>query len=254
LDQFERIEAYPSPSEDNSSYQQFKVESGNADFRKSRLTIVALLLLLVIYPLMTLGFSDDPSTALKELNEGTRIVLLVSTIVMQWGIFLLIYIAVFREGTFLTGLGFRKIMLIDFYWAIAFLLGANLLLSALAWMLEQVGLPMPGEISFLIPTDTPGRIVWVAVSFTAGFCEETAFRGYLMTRLRLLGKFQSWVIPTIVSALVFGALHSYQGLPGMIIITTYGLMFSLLYIRTGRIWPGIIAHFFQDFGALFFPQ
>lgn len=254
MEQFERTEVFSPQSGDNSSFQRFKVESRNSEFRTSRLTIVSLLLLVVIYPLLTLGFSDDPSSALKELNEGTRIVLLVSTIVMQWAIFLLIYVAVFRERTFLTGLGFRKIMLIDFYWAFAFLLGANLLLAGLAWMLEQVGLPMPGEISLLIPTDTPGRILWVAVSFTAGFCEETAFRGYLMTRLRLVGKFQSWVIPTIVSAVVFGALHSYQGLPGMILITTYGLMFSFLFIRTGRIWPGIIAHFFQDFGALFFPQ
>lgn len=254
LEQFERIEAYPAPPGENSSFQRFKVESQNSEFRRSRLTIVSLLLLLVIYPLLTFGFSDDPTAGLKELNEGTRIVLLVATVVMQWSIFLLLYVAVFREGTSLSGLGFRRIMLVDFYWAFAFLLGANLILSGLAWMLEQVGLPMPGEISFLIPTDTPGRILWVLVSFTAGFCEETAFRGYLMTRMRLLGKFQSWAIPAVVSAVVFGALHSYQGVPGMIIISTYGLMFSILFIRTGRIWPGIIAHFFQDFGALFFPQ
>jgi len=254
LEQFERIEVYPSVTEDNSPLQRFKTESGNSSFRKSRLTIVALLFLLVIYPLVTLGFSDDPTSALRELNEGTRTVLLVSTVVMQWGIFLLIYVTVFRENTSLAGLGFRKIKPVDFYWAMAFLLGANLILSGLAWLLAQVGLPMPGEISFLIPTDTPGRILWVLVSFTAGFCEETAFRGYLMTRLRLLGKCQSWVVPTIVSAVVFGSLHSYQGLPGVIVIAVYGAMFSLLYIRPGRIWPGIIAHFLQDFSALFFPQ
>jgi membrane protease YdiL (CAAX protease family) len=113
---------------------------------------------------------------------------------------------------------------------------------------------MPGEITMLIPEDPVGRVIWVAVSFTAGFCEETAFRGYIMTRLRLIFKLDNWVIPTIVSSVAFGACHAYQGLPGIIIIGTYGLMFSLLYLRTRTLWPCIIAHSLQDLGALFFPQ
>ena len=80
------------------------------------------------------------------------------------------------------------------------------------------------------------------------------FRGYLMTRLRLLGKFGGWTIPTIVSAVAFGACHAYQGIPGFIVITCYGVLFALLYIRTGSIWPGILAHFLQDTGALFYPR
>ena len=75
-----------------------------------------------------------------------------------------------------------------------------------------------------------------------------------MTRLRLLGKTNGWLIPTILSSVVFGACHAYQGLPGFILISVYGLLFALLYIRTGSLWPCVIAHFFQDFGALFFPQ
>jgi membrane protease YdiL (CAAX protease family) len=113
---------------------------------------------------------------------------------------------------------------------------------------------MSGEIQFLIPEDATGRVVWVLVSFTAGFCEEVGFRGYLMTRLRLVGRFQSWLVPTIVSALIFGACHAYQGWPGFIILSVYGAMFSLLYIRTGSLWPCVIAHSLQDLGALFFPQ
>ena len=113
---------------------------------------------------------------------------------------------------------------------------------------------MPGELGMLVPEDSFGRVVWVAVSFTAGFCEEIAFRGYLMTRLRILLKSKSWLIPVLVSSVVFGVCHAYQGWPGLIVITTYGAMFALLYIRTGSLWPCIIAHFFQDFGALFFPH
>lgn len=209
---------------------------------------------MLIYPGLTAGFTDDPTSFLKNLNEGTRLILFISTIIMQWSIFLLILITTYREQTFLGGVGVIKIRGVDFLWAIAFLLTSNAILSLLALLLAQIGLPMSGEISLLIPQDLYGRIIWVAVSFTAGFCEEISFRGYLMTRLRLLGKFYNWVIPVLFSSLIFGACHAYQGLPGFIVITVYGLLFSLLYIRTGSIWPCVIAHSLQDFSALFIPQ
>lgn len=202
------------------------------------------------------------------MTNDLLMITLIATIIMQWGLFLILFLATIREQTGLHGIGFNRshriylgwgIVIhtprrIDFAWGLSFLLAANLILAGLAWGLEQVGLPMPGEIALLIPQDTVGRVVWVFVSITAGVCEETMFRGYLMTRLRILGKTQSWIIPTAISALAFGICHSYQGIPGMIVLTVYGVLFSLLYIRTGSIWPGIIAHFFQDFLALFIPQ
>ncbi|MFQ6009184.1 MAG: CPBP family intramembrane glutamic endopeptidase, partial [Candidatus Zixiibacteriota bacterium] len=232
----------------------FQEKWGNSPFRQTRLTYLSLIFLLLIYPATSGLFTVDSSTMFESLNQGVLLAMLISTIVVQWGVFLLIYVTAYREQTGLTGLGFKRIRRIDFAWAAAFLLASNVLLAGLAWLLGQIGLPMPGEISFLIPTDLTGKVVWIAVSATAGICEETAFRGYLMTRLRLVGKFSNWIVPTAISAVAFGACHSYQGLPGFIVITVYGVLFSLLYIRTGTIWPGIIAHFFQDFSALFIPQ
>jgi len=200
------------------------------------------------------GMGSDPTSLLQSMTPGFLIFLLVTTILFQWAIFLLNYGGVYTERTGLIGVGLKRIRALDFAWAAAFLAAANLLLSGLAWLLAQIGLPMPGEIQFLIPEDAAGRVVWVLVSFTAGFCEEVGFRGYLMTRLRLVGRFQSWIVPTIVSALIFGACHAYQGWPGFIILSVYGAMFSLLYIRTGSLWPCVIAHSLQDLGALIIPQ
>ncbi len=195
----------------------------------------------------------DPQEFLKELNEGTRIFLLVTTIVFQWVIFCLNYLAVFLENTGLRGVGLRRIRLLDFAWGASFFLAALLILSGLAWVMARVGLELPGETALLIPTDPVGRVIWVLVSFTAGFCEEIAFRGYLLTRIRLLLKSQSWLVPTAISSILFGLCHSYQGIAGMLLITVYGVMFALLYIRTGTLWPCIIAHFFQDVMYAFVP-
>ncbi|MCH7494775.1 MAG: CPBP family intramembrane metalloprotease [Candidatus Marinimicrobia bacterium] len=253
-EQFERVEVYKSQPDETEEFQRFKFETQNESFRKSTFTWIVLTFLVILYPLASIAPGQDPTSMLDGLNDTTRLVLFISTMIIQWCLFLLVFGAVTREQTGLAGLGFKRIRPIDFGWAVAFLAASNLILTGVALLLAELGIPMPGEISLLIPQDTTGRIVWVFLSFTAGFCEETAFRGYLMTRLRLVGNFQNWVIPTIISAVVFGACHAYQGLPGFILISIYGAMFSLLYIRTGSIWPPVIAHFFQDFGALFFPQ
>ena len=219
------------------------------------MTWVSLTLLLVLYPGVSLiGVGEDPTILLKSLDQFMLMVLLITTIIFQWVIFSVNYVSVSLEGTGLKGLGITRIRPIHFAWGIAFLLAANLLLGGLSWVLGQIGMPLPGEIAMLIPTEPAGRVVWVMVSLTAGFCEEIAFRGYLMTRLRLVGKFSNWVIPTIISALAFGACHAYQGMPGFIVISVYGALFSILYIRTGSLWPCVIAHSLQDLGALIWPH
>jgi membrane protease YdiL (CAAX protease family) len=249
-----RYPAYRAFDNADDPFRRFMTNSGNEQFRRSFLTWVSLAILLVAFPGVSLLLGLDTSQLYQLQDKYMLMAVLISTVVFQWAIFLVLTLACVRENTGLTGLGFRKLRGLDLLWALAFLLAANALLSGLAWLLEKVGLPMPGEIAFLIPQDAFGRVVWVFVSMTAGICEETMFRGYLMTRMRILGKTRSWVIPTIVSAVAFGICHSYQGLPGFIVLTVYGTLFAFLYIRSGSIWPGIIAHFFQDLGALFFPH
>ena len=90
-----------------------------------------------------------------------------------------------------------------------------------------------------------------------GYVVENQWLGNVLhdgDRLRMVFNLQNWVIPAIVSSLLFGACHSYQGWPGFIAISIYGLLFALLYIRTASIWPCVIAHSLIDIGALFFPQ
>lgn len=255
---YERIPAYsPQPSSAHVSghMSEFASRSGNSSFRAGPMTYFNLILLILLYPAMQLiGGGESTSTMLKNLNEGVLAVLLITTIIFLWGIFFFNYLGTYLETTGLVGVGLKKIRLVDFAWGGAFFVGAYTLLAGLSWVMAQIGLPMPGEISLLIPTTGSGKIIWVAVSFTAGFCEEIAFRGYLMTRLRLVGKFKSWVIPVIVSSVSFGICHAYQGWPGFILITIYGALFALLYIRTGSLWPCIIAHSINDLGALFIPQ
>ncbi|MFZ1682634.1 MAG: CPBP family intramembrane glutamic endopeptidase [Candidatus Zixiibacteriota bacterium] len=255
----QRETVYYAGSDENhpeTAFERFKRETGNELFRyQGFLTTFSLLILLVLYPAASLyNGGQDPTQLLKSLDQFMIMVLLIVTVIFQWGIFLVNYLSVWLEKTGLRGIGLTKIRGIDFAWTIAFLLGAFVVMVGLEWFMGQVGIPINGDVGLLIPKDFWGRIVWVCVAATAGFCEEVAFRGYIMTRLRLIGRLNSWTIPVIVSSVVFGACHAYQGLPGFIAISIFGAMFALLYIRTGSLWPCIFAHFLWDFGALFYPK
>ena len=90
----------------------------------------------------------------------------------------------------------------------------------------------------------------VAIWFTAGFLEELLWRGYLMNRLiDLQGRSTklAWAISLVASSIIFGLGHTYQGLGGVIKITTAGLLFGTAFLTTKRnLWPLIITHAILD--------
>jgi membrane protease YdiL (CAAX protease family) len=232
----------------------FKAETDNQSFKSHAMTWLALFVFVIAFPAMSILPGTDTSEILGQLNEFTRIITYIVTIVMLWGLFGLVWVATSFERTGLKGIGFYKLRGIDFAWAIAAVLAAFAIVTGVAWMLGLIGMPVPGEIAMLLPTEWTGRILWVVMSFTAGFCEEAVFRGFLMTRIRLIFGLKSWVIPVIASTAIFAVCHAYQSFSGMIVIGIYGLILALIYIRSRSLWPVIIAHFFQDFANLFIPQ
>jgi len=246
---FERIPVSEVDIGQSERESKFPVDN----FRKSRLSYFTLAFLLIVFPVMSMSLIGDPAEALELLADSPIALIYLPTIITHWLIFLLIFLTTRLEKTGLPGLGFTKIRLIHLLWAIAFLLVSNLVLSLLTLLLDAVGLSIPVEIELILPETGTERIVWVLLSLTAGICEETAFRGYLITRLKIFGRTKGWLIPVLLSSLVFGMGHTYQGGGGFILISIYGIMFGLLYLKTGSLWPCIIAHFFQDFSALFFP-
>jgi membrane protease YdiL (CAAX protease family) len=112
----------------------------------------------------------------------------------------------------------------------------------------------PGNSGFLpeSPSLLTGLVLFLAVAVITPIAEELFFRGLL---LRALEKRFNTTIAIVVSAMVFGALHitgvtsasnygelAVQGLFIAVVITGYGLVFALLDVYTGRLWPSIISH------------
>jgi uncharacterized protein len=104
-----------------------------------------------------------------------------------------------------------------------------------------------GEAGALLPANGRERAWFVAVALTAGVCEELLYRGFLFF---FLARFvPSATVAVIVSAVVFGAAHAYQGRGGVVATALLGACLGGLYVWTGSLWPPIALHALIDLRA-----
>lgn len=93
--------------------------------------------------------------------------------------------------------------------------------------------------------------IWTAVAFG----EELIWRAFLMDRLESIfgdGLFQNALV-VLISAVLFGLAHFYQGITGIIITGLAGLVYVLAYRLLGRnLWVVIIAHGLTDTLSIIF--
>ena len=86
---------------------------------------------------------------------------------------------------------------------------------------------------------------WILLCMLVGFTEEIVFRGYLQRQ------FIGWARGSVgwgvlASAVVFGSAHAYEGARGMVLITVFGVLFSLLALYRRSLRAGIFAHAWHD--------
>lgn len=87
-------------------------------------------------------------------------------------------------------------------------------------------------------------IVLVLAALRSGLQEEVLMIGYLYTRMREIG-WPVWV-PLVVSSLIRGCYHLYQGVGMGIGNAVMGLVFGLFFLRTRRVAPLVVAHVILD--------
>jgi membrane protease YdiL (CAAX protease family) len=96
----------------------------------------------------------------------------------------------------------------------------------------------------VLPTvlnDTWWRVpVLVMAAAANAWAEELLMVGYLLTRLRQLGFGRYPAL--LISAVLRGAYHLYQGFGGFLGNLAMGLVFGWVWGRTNRLWPLVIAH------------
>ena len=85
---------------------------------------------------------------------------------------------------------------------------------------------------------------WLAVSATAGFCEEIMYRGYLQQQLQAVTG--NAAVAIAAQAVLFGLGHTYQGWKPVFVISILGLLYGLLAYWRRNLRSAMISHAWSD--------
>jgi uncharacterized protein len=220
-------------------------------FKLTAVSYLTLLLLAVLWPLSSFVFLGSQLDMLKEVANPVSEVY-YPTMIVQLATMLLVFVALRSERVNLADLGMRGFSRWTILQAVVFVIAANLILSVLQLALFAQSPGSFKEITGIIPQTSFARWIWVILCAIVAVSEEMAFRGYILTRITRLAGGRVWV-GVLAATIAFASGHLYQGVGGLAIIAVYGSMFAGLYLYTGSLYPGIIAHFLQDVMILLVP-
>jgi len=174
-----------------------------------------------------------------------RISLYERTLLFEWLLLGLVLWGVWLNGCSLFEvLGERwrsgKQVLVDVGLGMLFLISSILVTSIIAGHGESANT----SVQFLLPRTGNEKALWVALSITAGICEEAVYRGYLQKQFSAM--MRSVPAGIALSALLFAGSHLYQGSARATVIAVMAVCGGILAQWRGSVRPGMIAHGLQD--------
>jgi len=215
--------------------------------------------LALLAAILFLSFAGSSRMAQNVNHPHGRLKLYIATIVVDWVIVGYIWMGIKRRGLRLRDLiGGRWQKAEDFFldWlvAICFWIVWCILVLIASLLLRQANLnpanaanrlsELKKTLGFIVPQGALESWCFVALTMTAGFCEEVLYRGYFQRQ------FTAWMnnapLAIVAQGVLFGASHGYQGWRSMTVIAIFGCAFGLLAAWWKSLRPGMMAHAWQD--------
>jgi membrane protease YdiL (CAAX protease family) len=183
--------------------------------------------------------------AVPHVSSMERLVLYASTIAFQWLAVAVVGWRAWAHGYTAPQLGLTlhdrtRLLVAGFVGAAT--------ISALQWLnLRRVGKvpverrgPLQAVAERILPQSAEELFPYLALAITAGLCEEFLYRGFSMAVLARLG-LQAWAV-VLLSSILFGLAHSYQGRGGVIVTLLMGLALGASRIAYDSLVPAILWH------------
>jgi membrane protease YdiL (CAAX protease family) len=190
--------------------------------------------------------SQGPAPAGQLAQHGQAISLYLIAGLMDWALLYYCWIGVHRRGgTLATLSGGRWTSWTSLATDVAIALPFWGIWEGTAYAVNWVLGPSGAKsVDSLLPRTLVEVLLWIAVSITAGFCEEIAFRGYLQRQFHALSG--NIGVAVLAQALVFGVAHSYQGWKAVVVISALGVLYGVLAAWRRNLRANIIAHASSD--------
>ena len=187
--------------------------------------------------------------AKPHVEPAERISLYRSTIAFQWVATAVAAWRAWAHGFTVVELGLAMPQRLTIIAAAVF--GAALIVT-LQWLnLRRMGRsasplrrPLQALAERILPQSARELVPFFALSATAGFCEEFLYRGFAMAALSRAGLPVGVVI--LVSSVIFGLAHLYQGRAGFVSTTVLGLLFGSSRAALGSLLPAVVWHMGVD--------
>jgi len=211
--------------------------TGGQSSRLAQSVEVAVFLIVLMPPLVLGAFSRRPAPFGFVLQA-------FRTITFEVGLVSLVLYFLWRNGEPRHRIGWTgKNLWRDVALGIALYIPLHIasgVVAALVWMIGLSG-PLMRTPVYGLPHGAAQLALALVLAAVIAAAEETVFRGYLILRFATLtGRVSTGVV---LSTVLFGVEHTYQGVAGMITVGMMGLIFALVYAWRRSLVAPIVMHF-----------
>ena len=183
--------------------------------------------------------------AMPDVTLIERLVLYASTIAFQW-----VAVGIVGWRAWVRGYTAQQLGLIFHDRATLLIAGifGGAVIATLQWLnLRRVGRmplesrgPLQAIAERILPQTAVELPPYLALAITAGLCEEFLYRGFAMAALMHAG-LTAWLV-ILLSSILFGLAHSYQGRGGIVMTFIVGLVLGASRLAYNSLVPAIFWH------------
>lgn len=209
-----------------------------------------MFLLFVVQPILGAWEFRRFIRRIEAGEPANRVGLYRQTMWVEWTALTVLACAWFLTGRSFAELGFTKPTGVGFWVGAGLVALVSAYLIFVWWQTRSMSPEEKAEhkeslgaLRHFLPHGEREFSSFIRVSITAGIVEEVIYRGFVLWYLLLV--MPAWAA-VVVSSVVFGLGHSYQGRKGMVRVTLVGAVFAVLYLLTGSIWVPVAGHILLD--------
>ncbi|MDZ5473732.1 CPBP family intramembrane glutamic endopeptidase [Bacillus sp. 31A1R] len=211
------------------------------------MTLIILFTVIIVPLLDVIGYKRIE----REKSSKARMQFYYYLITIEWLIVGAIFLVSYLNGISMKELGFifQFETISNFLYFIGGLLTSTIVLFFVLSRIPFYRKMLEKQLSLIehmLPASIKERLVFALGAITAGICEEIIYRGFLFHYFSQAPFELSTTMIMIVTSVIFGLAHIYQGWKGVIVTGLVGFLMARFYVNSGTLIIPIILHIIID--------